>query len=214
MRVLHFYWQSIKHLNHRGYIYVWANLLWIALTLLIITAPAAWAGLMILAHRSHTRLQVNLDDFWDGFKRYFWRATLNGILTLLVFVVNLSNLITYTPVDWFGNLIAMVWFLALIIWIGIQLYLWILIEEMERPSLFQAYRNAFIMVIRNPVFTLILIIVVMLVMIISVTLPPLLILLMGSAMAILAAGGALDCLDQAGYTNPEHHKPLEQKGSY
>ncbi|MEO1286758.1 MAG: DUF624 domain-containing protein, partial [Chloroflexota bacterium] len=71
MRILRFYWQSAKHLNYRGYVYIWANLLWIALSLLVITAPAAWAGLSVLAHRSHTKRQVTLDDFWDGFKQYF-----------------------------------------------------------------------------------------------------------------------------------------------
>ena len=205
MDVLRVYWASIKHLNHRGYIYVWANLLWIALTILIVTAPAAWAGLMVLTHRSHTRIRVSLDDFWEGFKQHFWRATLNGIITALIFIINISNLLSYTPVDWFGNLLAMVWFLTLLIWMGIQLYLWAIIEEMENPSLWLAYRNALLMVIRNPVFTLGLFPFVFFLLIIGIAIPPFLLLLSGSGIAILGVSGTLNRLRAAGFANPSHH---------
>src|SRR5690606_15776417 len=114
MRVLHVLWQIVKHLNYRGYIYVWANLLWIALTLCIITAPAAWAGLMILTYRAHTQAQVNFDDFWDGFKKHFWRAMLNAVISLVIIIVNISNLLNYSPVNLFGNMIALLWILSLI----------------------------------------------------------------------------------------------------
>lgn len=211
MRIVRVLWHSLKHLNYRGYIYVWANLLWVALTLFLVTAPAAWAGLMVLTHRSHTRLRVNLDDFWDGFKTHFRRASINGIITLAIFIINISNLISYTPIDWFGNIVAIIWFLTLLIWIGMQLYLWTIIEEMETPSLWLGYRNAFFMVIRNPLITLTLILITLLIAILSVTLPPILLLLSGSMIAIFAVAGTLDCLKQAGYKNPNHHIPVENR---
>lgn len=205
MRILRFYWQSVKHLNYRGYIYIWANLMWVSLTLLIVTAPSAWAALSILAHRSYTRQQVTLDDFWAGFKQYFWIATLNGLITLVIFVVNIANLISYTPVDMLGNIISFFWWLALLLWSGIQLYLWVIYEELKEKSLWTAYRNAFVMVLRNPIFTLALLVATILVLLLSVAVPPLLILLTGSMLTILGTGAALDCLNHAGFHNPEHH---------
>lgn len=211
MRILRVCWQSIKHLNYRGYIYVWANLIWVALTILLVTAPAAWAGLMVMTHRAHTRMRVNLDDFWDGFKIHFWRATLNGIITLAILVINLSNLINYTPIDWFGNFLAIVWFLTLLIWIGMQLYLWTIIEEMTTPSLWLGYRNAFLMVVQNPLLTLTLITIVLITSAISLLLPPLILLLTGSIIAVFAVNSALNCLQKSGYENTEHHIPIENK---
>lgn len=205
MRILRFYWQSIKHLNYRGYIYIWGNLLWVTLTVLIVTAPAAWAGLCVLAHRSYTRQQVTLDDFWEGFKQHFWIATLNGLITLAIFVVNISNLISYTPVDFVGNAISLFWWLALLLWSGIQLYLWVIYEELKEKSLWASYRNAFVMVLRNPIFTLAVLMATILVLLLSIALPPLLIMLTGSMLAILGAGATLDCLREAGLHNPEHY---------
>ena len=210
MRILRFFWQSAKHLNHRGYIYVWANLLWIALTVLIVTAPAAWTGLSILAHRSHTRRQVTLDDFWEAFKQHFRAATLNGFITLIIVVVNVTNLLSYSPVDMIGNVIVLLWFVALLLWMLIQLYLWAIYEELKKPSLWLAYRNAFVMVFRNPLFSVSVLFLSIFVLLLSIALPPLLILLTGSMLAILGTGGALNCLKQAGFHNPEHHIPVEQ----
>ncbi|MEM9952965.1 MAG: YesL family protein [Chloroflexota bacterium] len=210
MRILRFYWQSAKHLNYRGYVYIWANLLWIALSLLVITAPAAWAGLSVLAHRSHTKRQVTLDDFWDGFKQYFWIASLNGVITFLIFVVNLSNLVNYTTNGFIGTMIVLVWVTALLLWSAIQLYLWSTYEELKEPSLWLAYRNAFVMVMRNMIFTTFVLVGVVLTLLLSIILPPLIILLTGSMLAILGTGGALNCLRQAGFHNPEHHNPIEQ----
>ncbi len=211
MRIVRVYWQSIKHLNYRGYIYVWANLLWVVLTILVVTAPAAWVGLMVLTHRANTRTRVTLDDFWDGFKIHFWRATLNGVISLLVFGINISNLLAYTPVDWLGNVIAMIWFLTLLIWIGMQLYLWTIIEEMATPSLWLGYRNAFLMVVRNPFITLALIIVTLITLIVSIFLPPLILLLTGSIITVFAVIATLNCLQHAGYQNTEHHIPIENR---
>lgn len=211
MDSLRIYWRGIQHLNHRGYIYIWANLLWIGLSIPIVTAPAAWAGLMILSHRAHTQIQVNLDDFWDGFKQHFRRALLNGVISFGIFYINIANLLSFTPVDWFGVMIIMFWISALCLWVGVQLYLWTILEEMKQPNLWGAYRNAGVMVLRNPFFTLSLLIGVLITLVLSLAVPPLLILLCGSVMAILGTGGALHCLRRAGYHNPEHHVPLEDR---
>jgi len=211
MRVLHVLWQIVKHLNYRGYIYVWANLLWIALTLCIITAPAAWAGLMILTYRAHTQAQVNFDDFWDGFKKHFWRAMLNAVISLVIIIVNISNLLNYSPVNLFGNMIALLWILSLIVWLSIQLYLWVIIEESETPSLWLAYRNALVMTIHNPLLTLVLCGLTLLTILLSIFLPPLFILLTGSIITIIGVAGALECLKRAGYENLQHQNPLDNQ---
>lgn len=210
MDLLRLYWRSLKHLNRRGYIYVWANLLWVGLSLPVVTAPAAWAGLIVLTHRSHTQCQVSLSDLWDGFKRHFWRAMLNGVITLLVVLVNVSNLLSYDATDWLGLFFKALWLMALLVWLSVQLYLWSIMEELERPSLWLAYRNALLMVLHNPFFTLGLLPVIAVCVVISFILPPLLMLLSGSIIAIIAVAAALRNLERSGYQNPGHHIFIEE----
>lgn len=205
MDLLRFYWRSLRHLNHRGYIYVWANLFWIGLSLPIITAPAAWAGLIVLTHRSHTQLQVSVSDLWDGFKQHFWPALLNGIITLLIVLINVTNLLSYDAVGWLGLFFKALWIAALLVWFGVQIYLWPIMEELENPSLWSAYRNAFLMVLRQPFFTLGLLPVIGFWLLLGFVLPPLLLLLSGSMIAILSVSAALRNLERAGYHNPDHH---------
>ena len=211
MALLHIYWQSIKHLNHRGYIYVWANLFWIALTLPIVTAPAAWAALNVLAHRARTRPSVNMDDFWEGFRSHFKRSLLNGLLTLCIVIINISNLLGYSnQTGLIMMVMRLVWLLTLLIWFSAQLYLWTILEEMETPTYWLGLRNALVMVIRTPITSLLLTFTASILFAFSIAFFPLMMLLTGSLIAILGVHAVLHHLHAAGYHNPVHFTPVEE----
>lgn len=205
------YRRAITHINLNGYIYIWANLLWIALSLPLITAPAAWAGLVHFSHTAQTRKRVNLSDFWDGFTANFWRGVVIGLITLCIIIVNVTNLLAYsTETDALTIVFRIVWVSAVLFWLSIQLYFWQILEEMESPTLIGGLRNAALMVIQNPMFTVGIWIGIVVLAILSTVFFPAWMLLTGSSFAILTTTAVLDRLRAAGYENPEHQHPFEE----
>ena len=210
MSLLGVYHRTIRHINLNGYLYVWANILWVALSLPIITAPAAWAGLVHLSHTAQTRRRVNLSDFWDGFKANFWRGTLMGTITLLIIIVNVTNLLTYTTNTGVLSLVfRLAWISAVFFWLSTQLYFWQILEEMERPTLLGGLRNASLMVFQNPMFTVGVWLGIIILVFLSTVFFPAWLLLTGSCFSILTTTAVLDRLKASGYENPDHQHPLE-----
>ncbi len=191
--------RTVSHLNHRGYIYVWANILWFLLTLPIITAPAAWAGLVNLSRQAYLNRTATLDDFWVGFRMNLWRGALMAVINIVVIGLNLFNLGAYSNATDFTTLtLRSVWWLTLVIWIVVQLYMWPLFYELKQPTLLGALRNAFVMALLNPMFTIVLTLVVALLAAVSTFLFPAWVVLTGSALAALSTGAVLDRLIAAG----------------
>lgn len=200
MGILRVYWQTARHVNQRGYIYVWANMLWALMSLPIITAPAAWAGLVHLSHVAQTQQQVSMSDFWDGFRASFWRGLVVGFVTLIVLAVNLTNLVVYAPGEGVGAFtLRVVWISAVIVWLSILLYLWPLLEEMETPTLLGGLRNAALMLLRHPFFTLGLWPGIVLLAVVSTIFFPAWMLLTGGFIAALSTTATRDRLRAAGY---------------
>lgn len=197
-------WRGLRHLNHKGYLYIWANLLWIGLSLPIITAPAAWAGLIKMSRRAHTQPTATLDDFWEGFRENLKRGAVLAIVNLLVVGINLFNLISYAnaPPTFSVLILRWLWISILVGWFIVQLYLWPLFYEMKQPSVIGAMRNAFVMMILNPVFTIGIALAVGVIITLSTVLVALWILLTGSLLAIIATGAVLDRLVVAGLHAP------------
>lgn len=191
--------RTVSHLNHRGNIYVWANVLWFLLSLPIITAPAAWAGLVNLSRQLYLNKTATLEDFWVGFRMNLKRGALMAIINLVVIGINLFNLGTYVySLDFVTVALRTVWWLTLVLWITVQFYMWPMFYELKKPTLREALRNALVMVLLNPLFTIVLMIVVALLAAISTFLFPAWVLLTGSALAALATGAVLNRLIAAG----------------
>jgi uncharacterized membrane protein YesL len=193
-------WRGWQHLQYRGYQYIWANVLWIALSLPIITAPAAWAGLTRFSYYAHRQSSVSFDEFWLGFRESLKRGVVIGILNVVVVVVNVSNLYAYQTAQGLGvTILRIVWLIALFGWFAIQLYVWPLLNALEQPNLKGAYRNAAVMIMLNPLFTLGVWIVCGIIVILSMLLPVAWILLTGSVLAAVANTAIQDRLNAAGY---------------
>jgi uncharacterized membrane protein YesL len=194
------WWQGLRHLNHRGYIYIWANLCAMVLSLPVLTAPAAWAGLMRMSHQAHRTESADFNDFWQGFKENLVRGFILALLNVLIVGVNIVNLYSYQDQSGIGiDLMRMAWVLALILWVTIQLFMWPLFYEMERPSLLGAMRNAAVMILLNPGFILGLWIGLLLIIIASIVIFPAWALLTVSALAAISTTAVLDRLEAAGH---------------
>lgn len=197
------WWRALRHLNRRGYTYVWANVLWFILTLPVFTAPAAWAGLVKMSRRAQTSPHGDLHDFWEGFRENLGRGVVMSLVNLLVIVVNVTNLLAYRyHTDIVTAMMRVVWLTIVFVWFVIQLYLWPLYYEMRQPSLAGALRNAAVMVIVNPLFTVVLWLVMLVFMSLSTVFAAAWFLLMGSLMAIVATAAVLDRLVAAGVRAP------------
>ena len=199
MGIVRVFVQSLTHLNVRGYLYVWANMLWFVLSLPIVTAPAAWAGLIHFSYAAQTQPQVSLEDFWAGFKANFWRGLLIGVLTLAIVYVNVVNMANFRVQNALvtGTLRAL-WLGVIGLWLTVQVYMWPLLEAMAQPAMGGALRNALVMIVQNPLYTLGLWVVVLLVVAISTAFFPVWFLLTGSTLAILSTAAVLDRLRAAG----------------
>ncbi len=69
-----------------------------------------------------------------------------------------SNLISYAA---YSSLLIQIlrigWMFGAVVWMGLLLYTWPLYLEMAEPDLWGASRNAVVMVLRNPFFSLVII---------------------------------------------------------
>jgi uncharacterized membrane protein YesL len=192
-------WRGLRHFNHRGYIYIWGNLLWVVLSLPIITAPAAWAGLVKMSFLAQTTPTASLSDLWDAFRTYWRQGVVMGIANTVIIGLNVYNLAVYWDED--GQLFILLryaWVLALVGWVVLQLYMWPLFFAMKTPTLGGALRNALVMVMRNPGFTLGVWLVVLLIVVFSIALAIPWLLLTVGALASLSTATVLDRLEAAG----------------
>jgi uncharacterized membrane protein YesL len=192
--------RGLGHLNRRGYIYVWANVLWAVLTLLVLTAPAAWAGLVRLSYIAHRQPSVGLDEFWAGFRQNLKRGLLISIVNLLIIVITYSNLVSYAGHTGAGIAVLRgIWILSLVVWFVLQYLGWCFFYAMRQPTFAGALRNAGVMLLHNPGFCISVLLSAALLAAISTLLPAAWFLITGGALAAIANSAVQDRLRAAGY---------------
>lgn len=197
------WWRALRHLNHRGYLYIWANVLWVLLSLPIVTAPAAWAGLVRMSYHAYRSPAPSMDAFWQGFRENLKRGAALAILNLLVIGVNVINIAAYRDVPGAeANLLRAVWTITLVVWLGLQFYLWPLMERMEQPAITGGLRNAAVMMARNPLYTAVAWLIAFLIVVLCILLTPAWLLLLGSVLAVGANSLVSDRLQAAGLEKP------------
>lgn len=135
-----------------------ANLLWLALTLPVITAPAALAGLYYLADLTVRGKDPPLSCFFDGLRRYFIRSWTLVALNLGVLIVLLVNFLFYLgqPNEWI-RIIAIPMFYLLLLWLCVQTYLFPLMLQSESKNTINPvpiFTKAVRLTLAEPVYSL------------------------------------------------------------
>lgn len=197
---LHAVWRGLHHLNRRGYVYVWANVFWAVLTVLIITAPAAWAGMVRLSYVAHRQPTVSLNDFWVGVRENLRRSVIIALANVAMFTITVSNLLSYAGAD--GTLIALargIWVLSLALWLAAQYFGWCFFYAMKQPAFVGGLRNALVMMVQNPLFSLGVLLCVIVIAVISSLLPAAWFLISGGALAAIANSAVQNRLRAAGF---------------
>ncbi|MDZ4765289.1 MAG: hypothetical protein SGI73_12120 [Chloroflexota bacterium] len=212
MRVgaLRVWWRTFGYIQRNGYIIVWACLCAAILSIPLITLPAAWAGLVRLSHTALTMPSANLHDFWAGFREQLGRGVILALLNVVVVGINVINLLSYSgQTSALSYVLRGVWIAVLVAWFSVQLYLFPFWYEMESPTLGGALRNAALMALANPGFTLLLWVGIVPLAALSTYFPALWLLLTPGLFAALATVAVLNRLGASGYVNPAHRPPDE-----
>ncbi|MBI5931936.1 MAG: DUF624 domain-containing protein [Chloroflexi bacterium] len=188
--------KGMNSVRLNGYAYIWGNLAFLLLSLPIITAPAAYSALVRVAHETQTQPSTaDLGLFWETFRANFWRALPWGVANLAFVGITFSNFLAYNNVPGFTvYILRLAWLAASLGWWGVVLYTWTLFYEMENPSVWGATRNALVMTLKNPLFTLAVVLGVTLLSVISTVLTMLWILLTWSVIAAIGTAAVLDRL--------------------
>lgn len=189
---------TAQSLWHRGYLYVWANVAFFVACLPIITLPSAYFALWRLMYTLHKEPDTaNMALFWETFKQNFWQSTLWGALNLAFAIVHISNMTAYAnnPEPLF-RVLNIVWGVILFLWLGILLYSGGIYAAMQTPNVWEATKNAFVMVLRHPFFTLFLMTLVMLLVSISLWFLALWVVLTVSMIASLSSATTIELLYQ------------------
>ena len=128
----------------------------------------------------------------------------------MVIGINLFNIGSYaTATDFPSMVLRSVWWLTLGVWLVVQFYMWPMFYELKQPTLWGALRNAFVMILLNPLFTLVLVVVVAVLVVVSTYLFPSWVVLTGSVLAALSTGAVIDRLVKAGVREPIAQPELE-----
>ena len=177
--------------RHLGMLVV-ANILWLLLSLPIVTWPAATAGLFHLVRRvvqeelETSPRDANLGDFWDGFKRYWLRSSVLaaidltgiGLITLALIFYGGS---TQEPLRWLVGPIGLVG----LAWITAQLYVYPLLLQRPGSRPWEIMREALLMALGYPLSSLSLLVTVLVLLIAAVALAGPVLFVFFSAIAML-----------------------------
>lgn len=199
-------WRGIEQFERYGWLYIVCNLFAVLLSFPIITAPAAFAGLSRLSHAAQTATTTGFSEFWSGMRDHFRQGLLMGIANLAIFGILWVNFTQYGGrTDLLFVILRIMWITILVSWVSVQLYLWPLLEEMDRPDLLLGLRNAGIMALQHMGFTFIILMAMIIIVVVStITLVPWL-LLTGSLLACIANAAVIDQLNA--------HRSISQSGS-
>ncbi len=151
--VLKLFWRRIGLL-------LTANILWILMSLLVVTWPAATAGLFYLVKRVVDEELLSdpesavINDFWRGFRAEWRRSSslaLGSLAALVVLVVSLRfyGESTITLLNWLVGPISLLG----LVWAGMQLYLYPLLIHRPERSPAAIAREAFLLTISYPLNT-------------------------------------------------------------
>ena len=150
------------------------NILWFILTLPILTAPAAFAGMYYATQALAKKESVSWRTFFEGFKAYIWPGYRWGLLNLAVIgILGFNFLYIGVFMPDYAGILKGVYIAMFILWVPAQTYVFPFILEQEKPAVFLALRISLGLHLKYPGFTIAVDLLIILVCVISLWLWPL-----------------------------------------
>jgi len=145
-------WSTYDHIG----LLVIANLLWLALCIPVVTAPAATAGLFHLARQITRGEEVSLRHFFAGFREHFLAALKLGVVDLAAVLVLWINVDFYSHLRGGATVPGMI-LAAAMIWVAV--FYWLMHVQLYTllvngaSSLRQLLRKSALLTLDNLGFT-------------------------------------------------------------
>jgi uncharacterized membrane protein YesL len=140
--------------------------------LAVLPLGPATAGLASVAHRIAEGRASSWRDFFAGMRRYARPSWIVMGVWMIVLIIIVVDLIFYSNVpNTFGFTMMVFWFNMMLLWFGALIYLFPLLILQEQQNLRLLARNAFLMTMGRPVFTLITVVLMAIFTVISLILP-------------------------------------------
>ncbi|MCE5259288.1 MAG: hypothetical protein LLG44_09575 [Chloroflexi bacterium] len=129
---------------------------WVTVAIAVLLVPLAVAGMFCVTNRTSHGNAVHLYDLFQGIKRFWWRSWIWLLVNVVVIGLVYISMSFYTNLvsGYFKYLVGGFWLSVGIIWVLMQIYFWPLIIEQDTPNILRAWRNAFILVVREPLYAL------------------------------------------------------------
>jgi uncharacterized membrane protein YesL len=173
-------------------IMVAANILWLLLSLPIVTWPAATAGLFTLVRRVVEEEEVvatrdaHITDFWEGFRRYWLSSSVLALIDLAGLGIIAVALVFYSrsdvePLRWLVGPIGLIG----LVWLTAQLYLYPLFLQRPENRPWETMREAVFIALGYPLFSLSLLVTTLILFVASVFLAGPVLFVIFSAIATL-----------------------------
>ncbi len=136
----------------------------------LIPAPPATAAVYHVTSFIAREKRIEFDYFWQGFKAYWGRSwAVAGVLIVVGAILAIDVRFFFDRLD---NTAFLVMFLvavwAVVFWVAIQIYLYPLLVSQDDKRLLLTFKNAALLTLAYPLFTLLILIVLVLITVLSV----------------------------------------------
>ncbi len=195
MRALRTFWQAIRDLYEELMLLAGVSVLWWLAVLLIVPGPPATAGLCYVAHRIAHEQRVEFSFFWQETKRQFGKSWQLAGVNLLSLTVVLVNFMFYFRLENVLRYAGVAWIYVFLLWLVAQIYLFPLLFEMEEPRLRWLLRNALLLPLSRPGYTLLLLMLLLVATLLSTVLPLLLIIVWPALVALVGARATVTVIE-------------------
>ena len=158
----------------------------------LILFPPALAGLWNVANKVTDGFAAYWKDYVEGFRKYFWKSLVLALINVVVIIVSVVSIQFYAlnnnPLN-LGPLISTILqgfsTAILLIWLPMQMYPLALLFQQSDQRLTTTYRNAGVLFLTRPGFTILLALLLLLLIAISVVIQIPVILITFSLVAVI-----------------------------
>ena len=174
------------------------SVLWWAGTLLVVTAAPAMLGMNRVTNRIANYKRVDSSFFWQGARTDIRRGWVLYFVSMLMPLAVTFNIFFYLNSASWLRFVGLVWlWVLLLILLSVQ-YVFPLFWQQEEPSLLLILRNALILALRHPIYTLLMLLFHLVLLAISAALALPLLLLAPALLALAANFGLVGLLQEMG----------------
>jgi len=130
---------------------------WATIAIAALVIPMAAAGMQYVTNRTANARAIHVSDLFEGMKRYWWRSWVWLLVNLFLLYVLYLCVGFYTSLvsGFFQVIIGGLWLGIAVLWLMMQMYFWPMLITQSNPGLLRAWRNSFVLVAREPLYSLI-----------------------------------------------------------